>query len=1547
MLRYLNKKRPKKNLTTHHPITPPLIHRKRAFKQRLTSQSSNSREKSVYLPPPKVYTGIQRVIPGLPSFLVHDSPTRKKKKAFQSPERVSRLSLSDLSLLASPNVSSASSESSISFISNPFTKTVKEPIQTFLRIRPSGSNVKGKDSSYLEVLNSTEIRMNPPPTARSKQSSTYKFTKVFDKDSTQSTIFEEACLPLLIPVLRQEYYHALLFAYGVSDSGKTHSIIGSNQNHQLGILPRALAVVFNSIEKVQDTNEEILYRPTGYQGVETFDATAEETFSSIDILKSQESDLKILADKLNIRLDDVRLDNPLGEYNSDVDNVVIPLSEGMDFTVWVSCAEIFTEKIYDLLVQLPDPSLSALGAMDPKRSTLDLKTDPSTKQKYIHGLKEIRVRTLEEALMVFQTALRQRQVFETILNKASSRSHCIFTIKVLRSPRHGSFSAESMKTSISRLSIIDLAGSERMQNTLSNYQRKKEAGKINTSLMYLSHCMEILRLNQRRHKKDRQQVPYQHSKLTQLFQSVLSGKSKRSRVGLIINVNPCESNFDETTQTLRFSSIAMGVSTTHQASSKVDTKFTQKISSVANQKRSSSVHSATPTNPFMARSIDTATQRLEKEVSMLKLDNQVLANQVGDLYEQLKILEDRDSQFEVEEQREIMTDVMNKLLITKTETQLSATSPITFESMDIDKKANSVTNEMTPVVMEPSQLDTEKDTTMEPRDNELSHLKSALKESEAKRKLLEQELDCANKTIAAWQAWLRSAPNPGASNRRDRIDNNILEEHFPSEEHYLSEEHRLSGEHRPSDDHATVPLLDDSGSTMNYITAEKSTQTSVSTIAEKESSTGISYSGSQSGDDNHNSKPTDDEGECQEDNNSIPIASPSTRISSPATSVALPITSIAIVASNSGIFISTPTRGDRHQSLPIAATAAIPHHLSFRSQSTSLVQDSNQGRLVKCPSSFGSENAQVLDEEELQSSIEGKPTTMELGSEHFGMERTPEVEGSETNAEETETSTEETNAVIDGVGTVVEEVETVVEESESLVQEVEPMLGDIEHVVEELEPTIKEAEIFTEDMELVPENVSPMVENTKPMIEHNEPEAAELLSMVEEEESATIEEEGLATTEEEESVTTEEEGSATTEEESVTTEELTTVKEGLVTVKEESTTVEIGLTSVGEVAIYMEAASAVDDTLPVAEEATTVMHEVVKEATFATKEEAPDKQIAPLVERLTLTDKEMPPMVVETALVSEEVTPIVGDILQIKSEPLVAREQLRSEVLDFSWSPSPFYDYEHDYEDENDISNEFESHKGVSEEGMSYKESSNTIPSDQEEILISQKDDHIEPIVYYARRPSIDGGRENVGRVESEEFADEDSSDSYMRKASYLSPSPPPFLCKRIRIDKYNYDDDNDDDNADTVGGTVRSDTVSRCNGCFEDNDTSVGKGGLFTDKETTVESPVPNPRISSPNTYATPPIIEEETGQNISNSMGFSPTRYGTPPGIDEESGQVIKEEEVGGSQYSLLETPSKKRKRKLRTKKAVFEEEMEETIGILPPIPTKRGRKKGSNKK
>jgi len=130
------------------------------------------------------------------------------------------------------------------------------------------------------------------------------------------------------------------------------------------------------------------------------------------------------------------------------------------------------------------------------------------------------------------------------LNKASSRSHCLYTITVER--------AFDNKTITSKLVLVDLAGSERISQTgYTSNQTLKEAIKINRSLMVLRNCIDILAAG-----KATSHIPYRDSALTKLLKSSLGGNSLTLLVACIV---PSDKYSFENTSTLKYAARASKV----------------------------------------------------------------------------------------------------------------------------------------------------------------------------------------------------------------------------------------------------------------------------------------------------------------------------------------------------------------------------------------------------------------------------------------------------------------------------------------------------------------------------------------------------------------------------------------------------------------------------------------------------------------------------------------------------------------------------------------------------------------------------------------------------------------------------------------------------------------------------------------------------------------------------------------------------------------------------------------------------------------------------
>lgn len=126
----------------------------------------------------------------------------------------------------------------------------------------------------------------------------------------------------------------------------------------------------------------------------------------------------------------------------------------------VSCSylEIYNEELGDLLVDecLSNHTSTALESTNrSKKSKLEIME--GNNGPFCRGLTERDVQNASDVLSLMQDAQERRKIGETKMNKASSRSHCIFTIKinaVRRLPDGSSFDFSG------KLHMVDLAGSE-------------------------------------------------------------------------------------------------------------------------------------------------------------------------------------------------------------------------------------------------------------------------------------------------------------------------------------------------------------------------------------------------------------------------------------------------------------------------------------------------------------------------------------------------------------------------------------------------------------------------------------------------------------------------------------------------------------------------------------------------------------------------------------------------------------------------------------------------------------------------------------------------------------------------------------------------------------------------------------------------------------------------------------------------------------------------------------------------------------------------------
>jgi len=208
-------------------------------------------------------------------------------------------------------------------------------------------------------------------------------------------------------------------------------------------------------------------------------------------------------------------------------------------TVRVSYLEIYNETMFDLLSTLPDVAGSSLDG------NLNIIEDESGGIS-VKGLRCLIAQNEEEALNLLFEGETNRAIAMHSLNKASSRSHCIFTLHVESRSRVQS----DAKYTVSKLNLVDLAGSERLGKTQSEGKTQTEAMYINKSLTFLEQTIIALADKRREH------VPHRQSKLTHFLKDSIGGNCNTLMVAAIWSESH---HIEETISTLRFATRMMCV----------------------------------------------------------------------------------------------------------------------------------------------------------------------------------------------------------------------------------------------------------------------------------------------------------------------------------------------------------------------------------------------------------------------------------------------------------------------------------------------------------------------------------------------------------------------------------------------------------------------------------------------------------------------------------------------------------------------------------------------------------------------------------------------------------------------------------------------------------------------------------------------------------------------------------------------------------------------------------------------------------------------------
>ncbi|XP_019424229.1 PREDICTED: kinesin-like protein KIN-7F isoform X3 [Lupinus angustifolius] len=273
-----------------------------------------------------------------------------------------------------------------------------------------------------------------------------------------------------------------------------------------------------------------------------------------------------------------------------------------EFVSKFSAIEIYNESVRDLLSADSTP-LRLLD--DPERGTV------------IEKLTEEAVRDRNHLTELIAFCENQRQIGETTMNDASSRSHQILRLTIESSALefHGNDKSSSLAASVN---FVDLAGSERVSQTNSAGTRLKEGCHINRSLLTLGTVIRKLSKGRNGH------IPFRDSKLTRILQSSLGGNAKTA---IICTMSPARSHVEQTRNTLLFASCAKEVATSAQVNVVVSDKalvkqLQKEVSRLETELRISATPHPISDSTALLREKDREIEMLKKEVRelMLKLD---------------------------------------------------------------------------------------------------------------------------------------------------------------------------------------------------------------------------------------------------------------------------------------------------------------------------------------------------------------------------------------------------------------------------------------------------------------------------------------------------------------------------------------------------------------------------------------------------------------------------------------------------------------------------------------------------------------------------------------------------------------------------------------------------------------------------------------------------------------------------------------------------------------------------------------------------------------
>jgi len=405
-----------------------------------------------------------------------------------------------------------------------------ESIKVYLRLRPKNrleTMKRGKDC--IELHEDPRIVTVDSPRLGEHR---FSFDQVFDEFSTQEEVYRESVS--VIPLKLLQGINSTLLAYGQSESGKTHTLLGEGRGVEL----TTLAANPDS----NDANNSSMMQ--GKYGTTQEGQGVPSSHLQIEVLdpKRYPNMTAGMIPRLVAHLFDL-----LYESTSNDSSV--------EFSIRCSYVEIYLEKITDLLQSGGEESGVWVGQS---------KFCGSGNEACIVGATELCCVCPEDIYTILARGQAMRTKAASDNSVDSSRSHAIFTLYLEQTDK------VTGELNRSRLQVFDLAGSQSMANSKTTFNSSAinvERTMVNASLASFHRLTQMTLQQQEQQRKSpqssysKQIVSSSMSKVSKILEPSVGGNTYTT---MICTGSPSSYSIDETIQTIIFAQMIQKIYNTPQ-----------------------------------------------------------------------------------------------------------------------------------------------------------------------------------------------------------------------------------------------------------------------------------------------------------------------------------------------------------------------------------------------------------------------------------------------------------------------------------------------------------------------------------------------------------------------------------------------------------------------------------------------------------------------------------------------------------------------------------------------------------------------------------------------------------------------------------------------------------------------------------------------------------------------------------------------------------------------------------------------------------------------